>query len=336
MASTAQIMQAILTNGGYADRFPDVTEKNYKEIGNMITTMPVVQNDFINVLTNKIGLTAFMTRVYSNPLKSFKKGTLPYGSTIEQIFTDIIKGKDFESGDAGSYNAASDVLGKANENNVKVEYHSENFRHKYKITVSSLQLKNAFQSPDGLTKLVNELVSVPVNSAEYDEYNLIKGLVDCAKYKKEVIVPAPSTTGGAKALAKALRIYSKKLNFLSTEYNVSGVHTFSKPQDLQIITTPETVAELDVELLAQVFNIDKADVPTRVTVIDKFGDKDRVALLVDKDFIQFYTTAEESRSMENPSTLYTNVWYHIWGLAAQCDFANAIDFRVKKQAEMTV
>lgn len=334
MATNAEIINAILSDAGYEDRFPTATEENYKEIGTMIIDQPNVKNDFINTLTNKIGLTAFLTKVYSNPLKDFKKGELPYGQTIEQIFTDIIKAKDYSQ--QQDDNVATEVLGKADENPVKVEYKSENFRHKYKITVSNVQLTKAFQSKNGLSTLVNELVAVPVNSAEFDEYLQIKGLVDTASYAKEVIVADPTSSGGAKALVKTLRTYARKLAFLSTKYNKMGVHTFSKAEDLHIITTPEVEAELDVELLAQVFNITKAEVPTRMTIVDSFGDKDRVAVLVDKDFIQYYTTLSESRNQENPATLFNNVWYHVWGIVAQCDFANAIDFRTLPQTEMEI
>ena len=166
-----------LASAEYQSRIPAATKTNLLAVATMITDYPTAKNEFINVLTNQVVKTIFMDKLYSNPFKFFKKGSLPYGKSIEMVFVDLIKAKNWnerfnsETSDAGS------LIGKEPVSNVKVKYISENFRHKYKITISDEQLKGAFRSKDGLSALVNRLVVAPLNSAEFDEYNIMKGLI---------------------------------------------------------------------------------------------------------------------------------------------------------------
>ena len=163
-----------LASAEYQNRIPSATKSNLLEVATMITDYPTAKNEFINVLTNQVVKTIFMDKLYSNPFKFFKKGSLPYGKSIEMVFVDLIKAKNWnerfnsETSDAGS------LIGKEPVSNVKVKYISENFRHKYKITISDEQLKGAFRSRDGLSALVNRLVVAPLNSAEFDEYMIMK------------------------------------------------------------------------------------------------------------------------------------------------------------------
>ena len=118
-------------------------------------------------------------------------------------------------------------------------------------------------------------------------------------------------------------------------FNIQGVNTFTNPQNIVIITTPEVAAMLDVELLATAFNMEKAEMGRRIVKIDSFqkynetGSKfeadDKVELMiVDEDYIQFRRTLQVSESFRNPDTLTTNVFTHNQGIASVCGFVNAI------------
>ena len=91
--------------------------------------------------------------------------------------------------------------------------------------------------------------------------------------------------------------------------------TFSKPSDLYLFVPADISAFLDVEQLANAFNISKVELPTRVLDIDNFQkvndgadkatvpyveDTDALFYLIDKDAIQLYETLNESESFRNP------------------------------------
>ena len=309
-----------LASSEYKNRIPNATKTNLLAVASMITDYPAAKNEFINVLTNQVVRTIFMDKLYSNPFKFFKKGSLPYGKSIE-------------TSDSGS------LIGKQPVDNVKVKYISENFRHKYKITISDEQLKGAFRSKDGLSALVNRLVVAPLNSAEFDEYMIMKGLISKMNMAEASITgyAALSENEKAKQLTKVIKTYVGKMKFLSDNYNKGGVHTFSMPNELVILVTPETQAMLDVELLASAFHMDKAEVEGRLVLIDEFQkesggnyseDTDTLAIIMDSNAVQFYESLNVSESFRNPEQLTTNMFFHRWGVAGACEFVNAL--KIKK------
>ena len=330
-----------LASAEYQSRIPAATKTNLSAVATMITEYPAAKNEFINVLTNQVVKSIFMDKLYSNPFKFFKKGSLPYGKSIEMVFVDLIKAKNWnerfndETSDAGS------LIGKQPVDNVKVKYISENFRHKYKITISDEQLKGAFRSKDGLSALVNRLLAVPLTSAEVDEYMIMKGLISNMNMAEASITGygALSENEKAKKLTKVIKTYVGKMKFLSDNYNKGGVHTFSMPNELVILVTPETQAMLDVELLASAFHMDKAEVEGRLVLIDEFQkeasgnyseDTDTLAIIMDSNAVQFYESLNVSESFRNPEQLTTNMFFHRWGVAGACEFVNAL--KIKKGA----
>ena len=332
-----------LASAEYQNRIPSATKSNLLAVATMITDYPTAKNEFINVLTNQVVRTIFMDKLYNNPFKFFKKGSLPYGKSIEMVFVDLIKAKNWNERFNGESSDAGSLIGKEPISNVKVKYISENFRHKYKITISDEQLKGAFRSRDGLSALVNRLVVAPLNSAEFDEYMIMKGLISKMNMAEASITgyAALAENEKAKQLTKVIKTYVGKMKFLSDNYNKGGVHTFSMPNELVILVTPETQAMLDVELLASAFHMDKAEVEGRLVLIDEFQkknasqdkyeeDTDCLAIVMDVNAVQFYESLNVSESFRNPEQLTTNMFFHRWGVAGACEFVNAL--KIKKAA----
>ena len=332
-----------LASAEYQSRIPAATKSNLLEVATMITDYPTAKNEFINVLTNQVARTIFMDKLYTNPFKFFKKGSLPYGKSIEMVFVDLIKAKNFDERFNSETSDAGSLIGKQPVDNVKVKYISENFRHKYKITISDEQLKGAFRSRDGLSALVNRLLAVPLTSAEVDEYMIMKGLISQMSMAEAKITGygALAENEKAKQLTKVIKTYVGKMKFLSDNYNKGGVHTFSMPNELVILVTPETQAMLDVELLASAFHMDKVEVEGRLVLIDEFQkkkasedayeeDTDTLAIIMDVNAVQFYESLNTSESFRNPEQLTTNMFFHRWGVAGACEFVNAL--KIKKDA----
>lgn len=324
--SNVDIMNSLrgLANGDFQERVPQATQENITSISDILTQYPSAKNEFINVLTNQVVKTLFFSKVLQNKLKLFHKGFLEVGESVESIFVDIIKAKSFSDNFGADDNQVSSLVSKQGIENVKVEYYNKEFKHKYKISISDERLKSAFRTKNGLQSLVNQLLQAQLNSAEYDEYLVMKGLIDNAKYKKvKCIMPTDDVT--TREFTKVVKTLIGKMGFLRKDFNNQGVMTFSKPNDLVILTTPDVQAQIDVELLSSAFNLSKAEVQSRIVPVDEFKDPNRIALIVDKDFIQFYDKLNESETFRNADGLYTNVFLHKWGLVAQCNFVNAVE-----------
>ena len=322
----------------FQDRIGTVTQANMHNVATAVTEYPTAKNEFINVLTNQVAKQLFFSKIYENPYKLFNKGMLPYGKSIESIFVDIVKGKDYTH--ASDSDLASNLLSRQ-ASNVKVEYYTENKRMQYKATVSDEELKGAFRTENGLSSLTSRILQGPLNGAEYDQFLCIKHALAHLKGATSTYKAPTGATpeDKAKALAKQVRATVMKLGFLSNQYNGQGVMTYSKPQDLVLIAPADVIANMDVELLAQAFNVSYADVKQHVIPIDNFvketnssgsytyaEDTTTQAILLDKDAIQIWDTLNSSESFRNPQALYTNIFFNRWGIIAACNFANCVKF----------
>lgn len=337
MASNVDITNLVASMGStdLHTRIGTATEQNIGNIGTTILNYSVVKNEFLNVLVNKICGQIFMNKVYTNPLSFFEKEPVPYGSTLESVFTDLIQSKNFNE-NFGT-NDVSSLIG-VETPPTKTEYYSKNFAKKYKISVSDQQLRTAFLNPNGLQNLINQVLTVPTNSRNFDDFQLMKGLLANASTKEVTLATTYKTASDdvkAKMLTKQTRAIVDRFGMMSKIFNIQGIYTFTNSQNIVIITTPEVSANLDVELLATAFNMEKAEMGRRIVKIDSFqkynattkayeADANVELMVIDEDYIQFRRTLQVSESFRNPDRLTTNVFTHNQGIGAVCGFVNAV------------
>lgn len=330
----------------FKDRIGDVTKENMHAIADIITDYPTAKNEFVNVLTNQVAKQRFFSKAYENPYKLFKKGMLPYGKSIESIFVDIVKGKD-RTRQTNTTNLASDLLGRVNPN-VKVEYYTENKQMQYQATISDEELKGAFRAENGLSEMTSRILQSPLNSAEYDDFLLVKHALAHVKGAEVKLGKTEydklTLQQKAQSIVTAIKSYILKMGFLSNQYNGQGVMTYSKPQDLVCFVPTDLLAVMDVQLLAQAFNVSYDQINLHVLPIDYFEsctttdegvtynyaeDLETQCIICDKEAIQVWETLNSSETFRNPQALYTNVFFNRWGIIASCNFVNCIRFVVK-------
>ena len=327
----------------FQDRIGTVTKESMHEVGKIISEYPTAKNEFINVLTNQVAKQRFFSKSYENPYKLFKKGMLPYGKSIESIFVDIVKGKDRTRKTDGSA-LATDLLTRENPN-VKVEYYTENKQMQYQATISDEELKGAFRTENGLSELTSRILQAPLNSAEYDDFLLIKHALSHIKGAEvklgKTAYDKLTLQEKAQSLVTAIKSYILKMGFLSNQYNGQGVMTYSKPEDLVCFVPTDLLAVMDVQLLAQAFHVSYDQINLHVLPIDNFvkcvgtgestyaEDTETQCIICDKEALQIWDTLNSSETFRNPQALYTNVWFNRWGIVASCNFVNCVKFVVK-------
>jgi hypothetical protein len=277
-------------------------------------------------LIDRIGLVVVKKALLKNPLKKFKKGQMPNGRTIEEIFTDITKGKKYDPYDA------ENTLFKRQIPNVKVLYHERNRQDFYEQTVSDEQLRTAFTSWSNVETFIASIINSIYNSAEVEEFEYMKLLVDNFFAKGHfTVVPlatTPDTETGAKEFIKKVRATARKMTLPngSRDFNSLAVRTRSDMSDLHLIIDADLEAEVDVDVLAKAFNMDRTSFLGNVTVIDNFASTGLEAVLIDKDWFMVYDTMQKMETVRNPKGLYWNYFFHVWQVLSVSRFANAVAF----------
>lgn len=336
-----QILNAIRASASleYQTRIPLATKTNITDILDTVMTYKTSKDEFTDILLNKVVKQIILNKLYTNPYKFFKKEPLPVGKTIEAIFVDIINAKSFNDKFGDGTSEASSLLA-TEKPDIKVEYYEENYKHKYKVSLSDQRLKSAFLDMNGLQTMTSAIIQSAITSAEYDEFLLIKSLLNQTKIKEKVLTGYSALTTDnekSKMLTKTIKTYLGYFKFLRKDFNTQGVHTHSNASDIVIFVTPETSAMIDVDLLSSAFNMQKADIEGRLVLIDGFEktvdgqtfteDEETLALICDMDLIQLRDTLNTSESFRNPDTLTTNMFFHRWGSACATGFVNAIKLK---------
>lgn len=327
ITQTYDIVNAIRNSAGdnFKQYVPLAGADNVAEIGAGILQNQTIQNEFITSLVDRIGLVVLKTVSLENPLKKFKKGQMPQGRTIEEIFTDITTAKKYDAFDA------EQTVFKRQIPNVKTLFHERNRQELYQQTIQDESLKSAFTSWGNFEGFVASIINAIYNSAEVDEYKYMRLLVDNYYSKglfKVVPVTAPVSETAAREFVKTLRATARRMTLPmgTRDYNALAVHTRSDMEDLHLIIDADLEATLDVDVLAKAFNMDRTNFVGHVTVIDGFASTGLEAVLVDRDWFMVYDNLQKMETIRNPKGLYWNYFYHVWQTLSVSRFANAVAF----------
>jgi hypothetical protein len=328
-----QMLNAIRNGASnqYQDRIPAATKGKVQATLKALERFQPQQNEFHEHLVNRVGLQLIRNTSWTNPMAPFKRGMLTRGDTIEEIAVGIIKASTY---DPDREELEKELFGTSKvyvENN----FHRQNRRDKYKITINNPLESNAFDTPMGLQSFIAAEMSAPATSDNLDEFLLMCQLfaeyeANGGFYKVQIpdVIDMDSDGTDARKALRTIRAVTETLPFMSTKYNAAGMMSFAKPDDLYLFHSPEFAAAIDVEALAAAFNIDKAAMRTRTVTIpqERFGIDGCQAILTTKDFFVVADTQFQTASMFNPAALQTNFWLHHWSLISASRFVPAVMF----------
>ena len=356
-ASTIDILNTIRQNAGYEYQasVPEVaTAADIPKVGEVLYGYPSLANKFLNELMNRIALVRVNSANFYNSYSELKKGYLEFGETVEEVFVNISKAREF------NVEKAADRELKRSIPDVKTAFHSMNWRVQYPVTIQEEDLRMAFLNISGVQDLIARIVDSIYTAAEYDEYLLFKYLMIKAITKGSMF-PVQFDEGDMHNAAKAFRGFSNLLTFMNTKYNASGVHTVTPKEDQYIFMDSGFNASYDVDVLASAFNMEKADFMGRLKLIDSWNtfDNDRFteivansdqiglvtdeelslmndvkAVLIDKEWFQVYDNNNKFTEKYVASGQYWNYFYNVWKTISSSPFSNAIVF-VGKSATIT-
>jgi len=318
----------------YQDRVPEATRNNIESVGEAITDLnnAVVYNEFINTLANMIYAPMLIKKSWSNPLGKFKKGKKTFGDTVEEIYNNFIKAKTYDQSGAGLLTRELP--------DTKVVFHRMNRQDTYQLTDSPEALAKAFKSYEGVSEHLQNLFTTMRNSAEYDEYILMRQLFAQAyENNAMVVIPVADPTASkqnADDFIKTVKTVSGGMKFPSSDYNAyltaqstdnKPIVTFSKPEEQIFVVDNATNVSVAVDSLAYAFNKSILEWnETQKEVIDAFPVDGMIAALVDRNFFQVYDDLFTFREFENGLGLYHNHYLHVWQTLGFSPLTNAVAF----------
>ena len=302
---------------------------------------PNVMNEFMNVLVQRIVYTQVDIKLFNNPLRVLEGDRIPLGSIGQEIFINPARGRRFNVDDFAG------LLAKY-EADIKVQYHHLNSDLQYCVTITRAKLKDAFVSWSTLENFIDGLTQSLYNGAYIDQYNMTKGLVSSAYASNQVrveVISNPNTEALAKEFITKARTMFLNMQTPTPNFNawrqVGGygrdILTWSNPEDIVFLVRNDIGAYLDVNVLAQTFNIDRSVLLGNIIYVNDFNEYDNegnlifdgsniVGMIADKSWFRIKeqeTTMDEFYNANNRTWQY---YLNVVRMYSYSLFANAVVF----------
>ena len=332
----AKVFNVIRENASkvFMETVPSATEDNIQTLSNILFNdayQPML-NEFVTNLINRIGLTIIRNKTFSNPLSILRKGSMPLGTDIQDLYENPAEAEAYELS-----NTAMAKLLTITDPDTHVAYYRRNRKDMYTKTISRENLQGAFVSWEKFESYISAITTSLYSGNYIDEFELTKSLVDGAYDNDKVIVETISAVTdetSAKAFIKKCRSLFNKMKLPSTQYNAyskfSGakgtIKTWTEEDRFVLIVTSDVMAEVDVDVLARAFNIENTKFLGRVIEVDSFENEEIQAILCDESWFQIYENLMRFDEFYNARTMTWNEYLHVWQTYAICPFANAVVF----------
>lgn len=311
------------------------------QFANPILEVPVVMNEFCDVLVNKLVYSQFESFTFNNPLRVLEGESIPLGYAGEHVYVNPAKGRGFNVNDFAG------LLFKY-EADVKVEYHTVNSDLQYPVTISRQQLKKAMTSWDNLAEFITSLSNSLYNGCYVDEFRFTKNIISGAyKENRGVIetITAVSNEATAKAFVEKARELFLNFQLPSTKYNAwaknggegKPITTWTRPEDIVLIIRNDIRAKIDVQSLASAFNLSYADFMGNVITVDDFDVYDDdgnkvydgsaiVGMIADRSWFKIKTQDMYMESFVNPNNRTIQYYLNVIRMYNMSLFANGVIF----------
>ena len=241
-------------------------------------------NQFSGLLNGLMG-TFIESRLFENPLRSLKKAAATWGNSERHVAVKYLQ--------AHSYKADDETLLKLEKPEYREWFYSVQDPRRYEFSWSKYELQRVFASDGyGFDDLLSATLTQMYSSDNYDEMNCMIQMFAEADARlgglyRHQLSAAPTNEATSKELLKAIRQHASIMKFPTMNYNHIDipVHENGDTLILWVSAMDGVMANLDVEALSQVFQLDKADIQYRIVEIPQFPIPNVYAALTSEDFI---------------------------------------------------
>lgn len=249
-------------------------------------------------------------------LSVFAKMPIENGDTIEQTIVKLATSTAYDSAGAGALTRANpDIIAK---------YFNDWTRAKFKKTVDISEIRKVLKTGKGADTIAAKIVSSLSEGDKQEKYEAVKSLLANAKQTADggtgnvagalVNFETVAYSNGIqyKKILTALKNAVSKMTFVNDTCNTASLKRKTELGDIVILMPYTLKNEIDVEELAGVFNLDKAELKRRIIEIDTDPvSKFNYIYIVDKNAILDYTRLYEMADEKNADGLFWNYYLHV-------------------------
>lgn len=286
MVKNSTILEKAWLEGSndFQQRIPNPSIASYAEVVGAV--FDPMNNDLFNQfsgLLNGLMGTYVESKLFENPLRVLKKPAAEWGNTERHVAVKYMQ--------AHSYKVDDETLLKLERPKYVEWFYSVNEPRRYEFSWSRYELMRVFaQDGYGFDDLLSATITQMYSSDNYDEMNIMLQMFAEADNRmgglyREQLSAAPTDLTTSKELLGKVRAIAGRMKFPTMLYNHIPVPVHENGDTLVFWITPEVDAMLDVQALAELFNVERAEVRYRKIVIPEFPIPNVYAALTSEDFI---------------------------------------------------
>lgn len=270
----------------FQQRIPNPAVNAYANVVDHI--FAPMNNDLFNEfsgLLNGLNATYVDIRRFDNPLRSLKKPAQSWGNSERHVAVKYLKAH------AGRFD--DETLLKVERPEFVEWFYSVGEPRRYEFSWSKQEIARAFAADGyGYEDLLSATITQMLSSANYDEMQIMIQMFAEADERmgglfRYNLSGAPTDSDTGKELLTGIRAVAGQMQFPTTKFNHIPVPVHESPETLILWITPEVLANLDVQTLSSVFQLDRANIQYRIILIPEFPIPNVYAALTSEDFIYY-------------------------------------------------
>ena len=292
-------------------------------------------------LGDMIGKVAYSV-IYENSTKDhlavFDKMPINKGDTIEQAVVELAESLAYDAD-------GDDALKREDSIKFAVKYFKNWTRAKFKKTVDIAEMRKVLSQENDVADVSAKIVSSMTEGDKQEKYENVRDLMTWGRQSADggtgavlvraetVAFDATNSTIDYKGTLVALKNAVSGMKFVNTSFNSISLKRRTRPEDIFILMPYQLRNKIDVEELAGVFNLDKAEIKDRIIETDTGVESGYYYIyVVDKHAILDFTRLYEMIDEKNADGLFWNYYLHVERLYALSPLFDACYIKVAAQA----
>lgn len=235
-------------------------------------------------------------------LNGLDKGMISNGVSIENVVVPLASGTAYDA-------TAVDVF-TAKYPSLAVRYFKDWNRRLFETTINDSELRKCMLQNGNANSLAETIVASLTEGDRQERYEYTRDLMKWGKQDgtgKVLVNKGSVTNNDYKGILTKLKDIISGMQFVNADFNNANIKRKTLNEDIMILMPYTIKNKIDVNELSGVFNLDKAELKSKIIEID--GDQDTIYVF-DKNAVQLYTRLYEMRDQYNSKALYMNYFLH--------------------------
>ena len=240
-----------------------------------------------------------------NPLNElFNKGKVEYGKNIEESVLELLE--------KGTYDENAVDLFRATDPTFITRYYKDWSSGQFSTTVRLNEIRKILARGLGerntAESVAEKIVANLTESDSFDRYKNEKAVLLSLKQAMDTASTGSGTASSTNELLKKVRNVVDGFQFINSKYVIAGIDNRTAFDDIFIVMPYEIKNAIDIEAMAYMFNMEKADLLAKILVTDA---TDGLVYVLDRRAVFQYNRLLELTDEWNGKALLTNYWYTV-------------------------